>query len=750
MGLLMRKMSCLLPRAARLGLLGLAAGLLGLSGFGCQTRELEAPPAAAPAITYTGPAYLRNTVGSLARLRNNRPMPVSGFGFVTGLNGTGHRGAPAYLRQRIVNEMKKGGFGSANLGTSLLTPERALDDINTAVVAIEGLIPPGATRGTRFDVLVSALPATETTSLAGGRLFSTDLSLGGADPSNRYSHPLARARGSLYLNPFDADDPAEESETFRRQAIIVGGGEVTEDRLIEIVLNQPSWQRARAIEDRINERFPMAPEDRTVKTANAISNLVIRISVPRRFSNEPEQLLDLIAHLYITNAPQFEPMQARRLYQEFRDDPNAADAVKLAWMALGKTITPVLREYYEDERQDIRLAALEAGAYLQDERSSQHLLELAGSDDPRLRARVAQALVFLPKSLRGGRALKQLLDDQDVSVRVTAYESLARTGDPIVERIAVRNEGGIKFIIDRVPAERPLVYVTYRGIPRIVIFNPSLGFELPEVARLWDNRLMLRTPDTLGEALAGLEVGGTLFLPVYGRGELVETGSPRWEAPVFDITGTPATMLIESKSLHDRFAETIGEPTEKPQALIVAQLVKRELNESKTQIETQLKLLDLRRADSERPVMVYYQGPGSTQGRTYKIQPTVATLAFMLAHKPTLDVPQDGLDLSYSEVVDALYRLCNQGYVSAPIEVDTTPLAALIAGQDAGQTTGPRPETSEQDAGFNLSPEGDLQPSENPEPGTPEPPATRPEAEGRPESAAAQPADGVRTETASR
>jgi len=747
MSLLMRKMSCLLCAPARQGLWALMVGSLVLLGVGCQTKELEAPPPAAPGVTYTGPAYLRNTVGSLARLRNNQPMPVSGFGFVAGLNGTGHRGAPAYLRQRIINEMKKGGFGSPKLGTTLLTPERALDDIDTAVVAVEGLIPPGATEGTRFDVLVSALPATETTSLAGGRLYTTDLALGGTNPANRYSRPLARARGPLYLNPFDAQEPDEESQAFRRQGIIVGGGQVTEDRQIEVVLNQPSWQRARAIEDRINERFPMTPDDRLTKTANAISNLVIRIHVPKRFAREPEKLLGLIARLYINNAPQFEPRQARRLYQQFKEDPSVGEDVKLAWMALGKTITPVLREYYEDERQDIRLAALEAGAYLQDERTSRDLLALAGSDDPQLRARVARALVNLPKSLRGGRALKQLLDDPEISVRIAAYESLARTGDPIVDRIAVRNEAGLKFIIDRVPAQRPLVYVTYRDVPRIVIFNPMLGFELPEVARVWDNRLMLRTPETLGEALSGLEVGGTLFLPVFGRGKLIETGSPRWQAPVIDAVGTSAALTITSKDLHDRFAEAVQQTTDKPQAVIVAKLMKREVDPDTLETSVELKLLDLRRPGSERPVMVYYQGPDSPRGKTYKIQPTVATLAFMLAHKPTMDLPQEGLDLSYSEVVDALYRLCEKGYVSAPIKVDTTPLAALIAKQDAGELTGPRPETGgEGGSGSDAEPRG-LEPSD---PAEAEPTQTRPEQGTGAESAQGPSRRGPRTETASR
>ena len=49
--------------------------------------------------------------------------------------------------------------------------------MDTAVVVVEGLIPPGATEGTRFDLRVFAHPMTSTTSLEGGRLYTTCLCL---------------------------------------------------------------------------------------------------------------------------------------------------------------------------------------------------------------------------------------------------------------------------------------------------------------------------------------------------------------------------------------------------------------------------------------------------------------------------------------------------------------------------------------------------------------------------------------------
>jgi hypothetical protein len=200
-------------------------------------------------------------------------------------------------------------------------------------------------------------------------------------------------------------------------------------------------------------------------------------------------------HLYLQAGPGFEQQQARRLAEVLRQQPEAAPSVGLAWRALGRPIVEVLREYYNDPMPDMRLTALEAGAYLDDERASQSLSELAKDLDPAIRTRVAEALVMLPRSIHGARTLKNLLDDDDAAVRIAAYESLAAISDRLITsgRVIVADEigSGVKYIIDTVPAEKPLVYVTQVGVPRIAIFDPQLGFEPPLLARFWDNRLML-------------------------------------------------------------------------------------------------------------------------------------------------------------------------------------------------------------------------------------------------------------------
>ncbi len=515
----------------------------------------------------------------MTRLRGYQPLVVGGYGLVVNLNGQGSSEVPAYLRRWLINEMRKKGVGSAALGTSGMSPERVLASSHTAVVAVQGLIPPGATKGARFDVLVSCLPQTQTTSLEGGRLWTTDLSTNGTDPSMRFSHRLAAASGPMYINPLNQKKTLSQSKLkLRRQAVVLSGGVATADRDLALILHQPSWQRSRLIADRINERFPKSPTDRR-DTAVPIDDTHIKLNIPSRYARRADRLLELISHAFIQRSPGFEQAKAKQLATLLLDHAQYAQGIAMAWIAMGKTVLPVVRPYYNHPDQVIRLAALEAGARMEDELVAESFEQISRQSDPQLRRQIAQMLGYLPRSLRGAKTLQQLLDDPDTTVRIQAYESLAKISDPIIQRMAIDGPGAdrFKFVLDLVPSQTPLIYVAQSRLPRLVIFNPTLGFQAPFLAKIWDNRLMLRA------------------------------------------------------------------------------------------------------SEPDQTMTVFYQKPGDVEGQTLTIRPTVADLTYLMGHRPSIQNPRDGLDLDYSQVVNAVFQLCDQGAIPVDTHLQINPLAQAIA-----------------------------------------------------------------------
>lgn len=566
---------------------------------GCGQKKVESAPPTPAAPAMTGATYLRETIGSMVRVRNFQPELVSGYGLVVlpPGSGTGSSYTPSWLRQKMINDMRKHGMGSSRLRAEELSPLRVLADRDTVIVEVFGFVPAGAVPGSRFDVIVKALDEdTDATSLAGGTLWTAELAPGGANRSNLYVRPIAESRGPAYVNPFDDRADEDRDWDFRRRALVVAGGKATEARSIQLVLNQPSWTNSSLIADRINDRFGNTTDRRLI--AEAQTDLLININVPERFAPDPERMIQLILHTFPRSGRGFEAAKSKQFARLIRENPGdtvIALDVMLCWQAMGRAVIPTLQEFYNDDQMELRLAALKAGAWLGDIDAGEPLADLARTGSPDVRLLAVNSLVDLPRSSDGAGALMELLNDEDDALRIAAYETLSAIGDPIIGRVLIEDEFGLKYIIDRVPSDRPLIYVTPRNYPRIAIFQPELDLHAPMYASLWDSKLMMR---------------------------------------------------LEPK----------GEPM-------------------------------------EQELEVYYREARGVEPKTIKAEPLVATLAYLLGHQPTKDRPQEGLNLTFGQVADALYTLCENGTIAAPIKVQSSPLARLVE-EAPNQAPQQRPETN--------------------------------------------------------
>ncbi|MEM6551574.1 MAG: flagellar basal body P-ring protein FlgI [Planctomycetota bacterium] len=474
-------------------LLLLAASLPLLTA--CSSQE-AALPDVAPGPTFQGPRFLRGTVASYATLTNTSPLLVSGYGLMVGLHDTGSAEVPSFLRDWLLREMARQGVGQT-LARDVLpgSPEQILAREDTAVVEVFGLIPAGAVKGTRFDLLV--FPAdTQTTSLNGGKLWSAQLAVNGIRNPTRFLAPLARAAGPVYLDPIPPKLGPNQTHD-QRAAVIVNGGVATSPRTVEIRLNQPSWRISRVISDRINERFPRDPLEK-LDTAVPRSSVLVQVNIPERFQADPERFLNLVQYLYTQRTPNFIAQQSRTLLERLNDPAHRAEFLTettYALQALGPNAIPVLQDYYSiTTPTPVRLAALQAGALLEDEQAIPVLVQFASDPDPDTRAAVARPLADLPPTFERTVALRQLLDDPDQSVRIATYEALAVNNDPLIERFAVRNPqtNEIKYLIDLVPTATPLIHITPQRVPRFAFFNRNIPLVENRLGQAFDNRLMVR------------------------------------------------------------------------------------------------------------------------------------------------------------------------------------------------------------------------------------------------------------------
>lgn len=427
---------------------------------------------------------MRGTVASETAIAGLEPVIVRGYGLVVGLNGTGGRLMPAEVRAMMVQELARRGVGNPGSGFDI-TPETMLNSPDTAVVIVEGIIPPGATKDTNFDLRIAALPGTDVTSLEGGRLYSTDLRPGPLLIGSRQARILAQGKGNVFINPFVEPGATNKDAVNRLVGRILDGGRVTKDIPLKLKLATSSHSRSRTIQSAINSTFPREPRQRadTARGENADS---IELTVPPSFDNKTEEFIELIRHVPLdTTATEVTALAVRRALIA---NPGSARDAMWRFRALGKRALPVLQDLYTYGEENPRMAALEAGAALDDALAASPLIEMARGGEVSNRIRAIGLLGRFGFNPDINLGLRPLLNDSDPDIRLAAYETLLKRKDPAVRAMDIDG----KFDVVLVPSDKQMIYITQSGRPTIALFGDAMAVDRPLTHSTWAGRLLFK------------------------------------------------------------------------------------------------------------------------------------------------------------------------------------------------------------------------------------------------------------------
>jgi hypothetical protein len=516
---------------------------------------------------------LRGTIASETVVTGFAPTVVRGYGLVVGLNGTGSRLMPADVRAHMLQEMARRGVGSVAMGMGDITPEEMLNSEDCAVVIVEGVIPPGAPKGTPFDVRVLAVPGSGTSSLEGGRLWTTELRPGPLMTGSRQARALAEARGDIFINPFVEPNATRRDSVNRQSGRILDGGRVKDDMLLRLRLATTSHSRAETIQAAINSMFPREP-GQSDETARGRSGDAIDLTVPPSFREDPETFVQLVQHTpMLVEAPEQTALYVRRALLAA---PGMAETASWRWRAIGKKAVPMIQDLYAYPEEQVRMAALVAGAKLDDPMVVDPLLEMARTGEVKNRLAAIELFSSMGRNPKIDLGLRPLIDDSDVDVRLAAFEALDKRRDPLIQRVTVDD----RFDLLVIPSAKPMIYIAQTGRPRVVLFDERLAIRTPLTFAAWSNRLLMKAN------------AGDAKLQVFWR--------PGPDAPA------------EIKSISSNLVDFIP----------------------------------------------------------------------FLGHRTTVERPQPGLGLAYSEVIGALHQHWRQGYLTADFKAEQDRiLAAIIRAQ---------------------------------------------------------------------
>ena len=507
-------------------LMAVGVGCILAAVCGCEPIRLGTNPKSAVIV----PTHVAGTIGQYTRLLNGGQLAVKGYCVVVGLGRNGSAEVPEELGKYIRQYLLKLNFGSFRANTRSLTPARFLRDMDTAVVEVAGLVPPGAPAGSRFDVMVTAVPQSQTRSLDGGTLMPTDLRLavGGMALAGRGSMVLAQAGGSVFVNPFL--DPTKPTDLVRcRMGRVIGGGKLLKNSPIRLSLRRPDYAMCRLIDRRINERFPA---DRRVAIGKSSSLIELHIPPDRR--DDYKQFLKLIMHLPVRSDSGDWEAHARRIAEGMVRPGARHDELALIWEAMGRQVIPMIRPLYRSRNKAAAFYTARTGMRLGDDIAADVVIRFATDGDSPLRTEAVRELGRHPRVARASLALHQLVDDPDELVRTATYEALLKRGDrTVVTRIDVTDQFKLDLVSSR---RRSAIYASQSGRQRIVLFGRDMAVQRPVFfsapgdvvtvnANGGDKRLMLyRKMPRTGDFSENLFTGFSVRSLIVTLGSLPERG----------------------------------------------------------------------------------------------------------------------------------------------------------------------------------------------------------------------------------
>ena len=460
------------PAILALAAFSVLGPLAGCGDFAWFRRKL--PPEPKPAKAEPVDPVLADTIGTRTLLGNAEALLLRGFGVVVGLGEDGSSDCPTTIRKYLIEYLQKQ-FSLEQRDNKQpldLTPAKLIDSRDTAVVVVYGRVPPGAPRGTRFDVVVEAL-GNQTRSLEGGVLIPTEMRVFDVSASGTgivAGRTLAMARGPVLTNPFVPQDGGARRDL--RRGRVLGGGRTTIERKLRVLLEEPSYSMARRIERSLNERFGQSPP-----TALAMSMGYLEVRTPAPYARAPERFLALLPRLYTENSPSFYERKLAELSRLISPDPCRLAQLSLIWEGIGPATLPTIRPLYEHPDPLIRFHAAQAGLRLHDASALAAMRAIASDRSHPYRLLAIGELAAA--GLRGATpTLVALLDDPDAQVRIAAYEALREYGHPAIrsERyVSIVDPSQTSLIFEQVrSAARPLIYIRRTSEPRIAVFGSGV------------------------------------------------------------------------------------------------------------------------------------------------------------------------------------------------------------------------------------------------------------------------------------
>jgi hypothetical protein len=411
-------------------------------------------------------------------VEGNTVIVLRGVGFVTGLNGTGGDPSPSALRTQLQNEMARRGIKNS---------KQILASPNTAMVVVTAYLPAMVRKGQRFDVRVALPPNSNAKSLKGGWLLETRMfeeqNVEGRGSLKGHEYAVA---GGAILTSLGVKDNREERQAELMSGTIPGGAISKTDRDLSIVLrtNKRGSRNSERVANAVSERFHTYNKyGQRIPCAKAKTDRLVELKTHEQYINNFDRYQDVIRRIAINESDVARRMRLEQLARDIME-PDKCEKAAIELEAIGNDAIPFLKDALKSEHFAVRFLASESLAYLGESAGVSTLLEAAKTQPAfRIYALVALSVVDDADAIV---ALRELMSEPSLETRYGAFRAMKELDprDPFLNPVGFKD----RFVMYVIESQgQPMVHVTRRRAPEVVLFGADQPLQLPVVLNAGSN-----------------------------------------------------------------------------------------------------------------------------------------------------------------------------------------------------------------------------------------------------------------------
>ncbi len=409
------------------------------------------------------------TIGSLVEMSWPESIRLEGYSLVGGLRGTGSAECPPRIRAYLAQHIPTLYPGRK------INVDKMISGSDTAVVLVEGIMPAVASRNEYFDVRVTALPGTQTTSLEGGFLLGTELKTAGTFGIT--TKVVADAQGPVFI------DKISTSEINKRAGYVLAGGKVLDEYRVSLVLSEPDFRITNSIRNRLNELFG---DD----TAKVVLPDRIDVTVPAKYRGQKQRFISIMKATYLTQSTEITRERIKIFIRKLAALQDA-DESEIALEAIGNQSLGGLSVLLNVSNEQVRLRAARCMLNLGGDAGLATLRQIAMDGGLAYRLEALESITTAARRNDASAISRRLLRDDDFNISLAAYEQLRKLDDIAVSQELIADNFYLEQIVQ---TPHKTIFVSRSGQPRIVLFGAPIRCSDGVFVRSADGNITIDAP----------------------------------------------------------------------------------------------------------------------------------------------------------------------------------------------------------------------------------------------------------------